>query len=208
MAVLVPKFTLPGDAHQWMLSSEVDECEVSMSDRWEGGPLSAVLAPKSDPARAKVRVWVDKMADGAHLYTSAHPGESESKVFHLALRRKAERDMKVSTTAAIASALALRHHEKEHRVHPGDHSTWMRRAHVQILRALQKHGGEAMVGMGPVFLEMNRAAIKLVDKALGKDVEDSWLRVRREFAFLGDHASEEDVLRAWREAIVDKVSEH
>lgn len=148
--------------------------------------------------------WAVWMGDGLHFYTSANPGDASSAM-HLALRRKPLREARVSATAAIVVPFALRFYVKEEHASLNQGTDWMKRAHAQVFRALEKHGAEALTGMGPVFVELTRECMRLIDRAMGRDVEDALARVRKDFEFLLDHVEEADILRIWRETSVAKV---
>jgi hypothetical protein len=201
-----PKFVLPGDALDWMRASDVESCEP-VDEVDTDAPPGMALVRKADPAERLMRVWAARMADGLHYFVTVSPGVPGS-VMHLAIRNRPIREAKMSATAAIAAPLALRHYRVTHSVSLGDEAAWMKKAHAQILKALEKHGAEALTGMGPVFLELTRQCMQLVDKALGRDVDDAIMRVRKDFLFLVDRISEDDVVRLWREVIVEKTHDH
>lgn len=201
-----PKFTLPGDALDWMRASDVESC-VAVDEHDTDAPPGISLVRAADPAEKLMRVWAARMADGLHYFVTVSPGIPGS-VMHLAIRNRPPRQAKMSATAAIVAPLALRFHRVDSPVAIADEAAWMKKAHAQILRALEKHGAEALAGVGPAFVELTRKCTRLVDRVMGQDVEEAVLRVRKEFLFLQDHLSEEDVVRMWREALVDKTHNH
>jgi hypothetical protein len=149
------------------------------------------------------------MKDGPHFFITASPGFSGATV-QLAFRKAPVRDMKMSATAGLAAVFALRCHmgsalsgfATADALHERD---WLKRAHGQVLKALRRHGAEALTGMGPVFLDFARESLRLIDRVTGKDVEEAIARVRKDLSFLADHLDEEAVVTLWREAVVDKV---
>jgi len=197
-----PKFALPGEALEWMNHSDVEACEPVFKDVPAEGPPSVTLVRKASPNALVTRVWATYMKDGLHFFVTPGPGSS---AMQLAFRKMPVREMKMSTTAALAAVFALRFHLRSEKPDPIEERDWLRRAHGQVLKALQKHGAEALTGMGPVFLALTRESIRLIDRAMGRDVEESVGRVRKEFAFLLDHVDEEEVLKLWREALVGRV---
>jgi len=204
-----PKFALPGEALEWMRHSNVESCEPLFKDASPDGPPSVTLVRKTDASVAVARAWSHCMKDGPHYFITASPGSSGATV-QLAFRKAAVRDMKMSATAGLAAVFALRFHKRSAlsgfaTADPVAERDWLRRAHGQVLKALQKHGAEALTGMGPVFLKFTRESLRLIDRVTGKDVEEAVARVRKDFSFLQDHLDEEAVITLWREALVDKT---
>jgi len=204
-----PKFALPGEALDWMRHSEVEGCEPVFKDRSKDGPPSVTLVRKANPLIEVARAWADALRDGPHFYVTASPGSSGATV-QFVFRKASVREIKMSATAGLAAVFALRYHKKSElighaTVDPIAERDWLRKAHGQILKALQKHGAEALTGMGPVFLAFSRESLRLLDRAMGRDVEEAVARVRKDFGFLQDHMTEEDVVKLWREALVVRV---
>jgi hypothetical protein len=189
-----------------MEASHVDDCDVVFRERSEDGPPSVALV-RRDGEGSPLRASAEQMRDGLHCYVTPYPGESAGSL-HLALRRTPTRMAKMSVTAGLAAALALRFHGPLQGVPRNGTVHWLKKAHAQILRAVEKDGGAAFGDVGKGFLDLNRECMHLVDRALNRDVEEAVARVRKEFKVLVDHFGEEDVVTWWREAIVEKTHDH
>lgn len=195
----VPKVVLPGDAGRWTRELDFESCEVASAPRTKESPPTVLLARSGDPL---LRVTAEKLRDGLHFYVSPRPA-SKWAPLHLALRNKPFREAKMSATAAVLTGVAL--HCKEYRGGGGAHLDWMKKVHQQVLRQLEEHGLHGLSEVSPGFLTLVRECMRLVDRAMNKDVDDAVERLRSEFSFLMDHLSEEDVVQVWREVLVDKT---
>lgn len=207
MKVLVPKLRLPEEFRDWMTASHVDECGTVFAERGEHGPPSVTLVADDGNETQILRAWAEQMRDGLHFYVTPHPGEP-SGALHLALRRTPPRAAKMSVTAGLAAALAERFHGPLQGLPRDGVVHWLKKAHAQVLRAMEKDGAAAFGDVGQGFLVLNRECMRLVDRVLNKDAEEAAARVRKEFNLLVDHHEEEDVVRWWREAIVEKTHDH
>jgi hypothetical protein len=193
-----PRFTFPDCVGSWVIAVDLKSCSVSVMTAKDSPPM-VYLHRKAGPDDRVLSAWAVQLRDGLHFRVSPGPNE----IFHLALRNSPRREASMSVTAALMSAVAA------HAVGPNeDRVAWMKKVHRQVLSAMEKAGAGALLGMGPVFVELNKATMGLVDKALGRDVDDAVTRVRKDFLFLVDRISEEDVVRLWREALVDKTHDH
>jgi len=194
----VPRFTFPDCVGSWVSAADLGSCVVSVMQAKDSPPM-VYLHRKSGPDDRILSAWPTQLRDGLHFRASPGPNE----VFHLALRNTPRREASMSVTAALMATVAV------HAAGPeSDRVAWMKKVHGQVLAAIKKNGAEALSGVGPVFLELNRVTADLVDKALGRDVGEAVARVRKDFMFLVDRISEEDVVRLWRETIVEKTHEH
>lgn len=202
MKLKVPKLRLPDEVRDWMEASRVDECGTVFAARSEDGPPSITLV-RDDEETQVLKAWAEQMRDGLHFYVTPHPGESTA--LHLALRRAPPRVAKMSVTAGLAAALAERFHGPLQGLPRSEVAQWMKKAHAQILRTIEKNGSAAFGEVGDGFLTLNRECMHLVDRVLNKDVEEAAVRVRKDFLLLVDHHEEEDVVRWWRESIVEKI---
>lgn len=206
MKVPVPKLRLPEEVPDWLAASSLDDSGTVFAERTEELPPSVTLVRNHDEGLV-LRAWAEKMKDGLHFYATPYPGEGVGAL-HLALRRTPTRQAMMSVTAALMACLAERFHGPIQGVPRDGTVHWVKKAYAQILRALEKKGAAALGDVGPGFLALNRACAHLVTRALNRDVEEAAARARKEFKALVDHFSEEDVLRWWREAIVEKTHEH
>ncbi len=202
---IVPKVVLPEDAGKWTSVLDWDELEVASLARTKDDPARVVLSRKSgDPV---MHVTAEKLRDGLHFYVKPRPGLRASPPLHLALRNKPTREAKMSATAGILTGVAVFAAEHPQAVWGAVHD-WMKKVHVQVLRCLEQQGLQALREVTPGFLGFARECMRLVDRAMNRDVDDALERVRAEFQFLADHVDEEDVLRLWRELIVEKTHDH
>lgn len=206
MKVPVPKLRLPDEVRDWMKASYLDDSGTVFAERTAELPPSVTLVRNHDEGLV-LRAWAELMKDGLHFYVTPYPGEGVGAL-HLALRKTPTRIAMMSVTAALAATLAERFHGPIQGVPRDGTVYWMRKAHAQILRGLEKKGAAVLGDVGDGFLELNRACAHLVRRALSKDIEEAAVRVRKEFQLLVDHHEEEDVVRWWREAIVEKTHDH
>jgi len=204
---LVPKLRLPEEFRDWTTASHVDECGTVFAERSEDGPPSVTLVRSDEEGTPVLKAWAEQMRDGLHFYVTPRPGDSAGAL-HLALRRTPPRVAKMSVTAGLAAALAERFHGPIQGVPRDEIVHWLKKAHAQIFRALEKDGAAAFGDVGQGFLALNRECMRLVDRVLNKDVEEAVARVRKEFLLLVDHHEEQDVIRWWREALVEVMHDH
>lgn len=206
MKVQVPRLRLPEEVPDWLAASSLDDSGVVFTERTEDSPPSVTLVRNHDEARV-LRAWAEQMKDGLHFYVTPYPGEGAGAL-HLALRRTPTRQAMMSVTAALAAVLAERFHGPIQGVPRDGTVHWLKKAHAQVLRALEKKGAAALGDVGEGFVALNRACAHLVTRAMNREVEEAASRARKEFKSLVDHFSEEDVVRWWREAIVEKTHDH
>ncbi len=57
----------------------------------------------------------------------------------------------------------------------------------------------------PLLMTFAHALEQIHKRKTGKDVQESVMRMRKEMEFLSDHLSEEEVLREWRETLVERL---
>ncbi len=206
-----PKFDLPEEFCSWVAASEADSFEPVLVPGGPGEPRSVVFSRAGSigpPLRQRtvlMRVWADQLKDGLHFYVSAF-GPSSSvagspPTLHLALRKKPMRLAKMSATSALAVPMAM----AKHKIQAEPRVAWMRKAHAQILQAVEEHGANTFSGMGQSFLALATESMRLIDRAMNKDVEDAIDRVKKDFQLLGSKLTEDDVVRLWRETIVSEV---
>lgn len=204
-----PRFTFPDDVEAWMSFSDIGSCKPVFHPSTKDEPAFVALV-RTASGEDLVRARAVQMADGTHFYVSSSPfGASQPpRVLHLALRRKPVKEAKTSSTAALVvpfmSAYYAKRDDSSWKTLP---SGWEKKAHAQVLHALEKDGGSALDGCGPVFVAFATECVRLIDRAAGKDLEEAVLRVRKELKFLIDHVEEEDLVRWWREAVVDRTHE-
>lgn len=203
-ASLVPKVLLPGDAGRWAAEVNLDVCDLIVEPRTKERPPS-VSVMQTATGRHLFRATAEKLRDGLHFYVTPYPHASWAPL-HLALRQKPVREAKMSATAAVLAAVAL--HCKENKkvvVEGGAHLDWMKKVHLQVLKQLEQQGLNGLQGVSSGFLALVRECMRLVDRAMNRDVDDAVERVRTEFTFLMDHLTEEDIVVLWREALVDST---
>lgn len=206
MKVPVPRLRLPEEVPDWLAASHLDDSGTVFAERTEELPPSVTLVRNHDEGLA-LRAWAEQMRDGLHFYVTPYPGEGAGAL-HLALRRTPTRQAMMSVTAALMATLALRFHGPIQGVPRDGTVHWLKKAYAQVLRALERGGAAALGDVGHGFLDLNRACARLVTKALSREVEEAAARARKEFKALVDHFDEEDVVRWWREAIVEKTHDH
>lgn len=199
---LVPKVMLPGDAGRWTSEVNLDDCELIAEPRTKERPPS-VAVMQTATGHHLLRITAEKLRDGLHYYVTPNP-HAKWAPLHLALRQKPAREAKMSATAAVLTAVAL-HCEENKRVGGGSHLDWMKKVHAQVLRQLEEQGLRGLEGVTPGFLALVRECMRLIDRAMNRDVDDALERVRMEFNFLIDHVEEDDVVRIWREVLVEKT---
>lgn len=198
---IVPKIVLPDDVVRWSSAVDADPPDFRYEPRTEDSPPSVILHRRD---LRLVRVSGEMMRDGLHIYATSYPDQGVSPL-HLALRSRPVREMKMAATAAVLAAVAL--HFNREPVAPVVQADWLRRVQSQIVRALRDEGLEALRGISPALLAFVRECMRLVDRVMRKDVEEALGRVKAEFQLLVDHVDEADVLRLWREVVVEKTHE-
>lgn len=195
----IPKVSLPSDAEAWTSAVDLESCEVFSNARTKDEPPRVtVMGPN---AVILMRASAEKLRDGLHFYLHVLPVGSTSAPLHLALRNRPVKESKMSATAAVLAGFAYFAAEDRSLV---SHA-WLKKVHAQILRQLELRGLQGLAQVTPGSLRLIRDCMRLVDRAMNRDVDDAMERVKTEFQFLTDHTQEEDIVRLWREITVGKV---
>ena len=199
------------DIARWMSALDLAGCqavhEPHSSPR--GGPavlFSLLKNPQNPPNQNRyhciLAVWGEAHSDGISLYFVARPYESGAPTLTMKFKEwRPERGM-----AAILAVMAFHAEAPRLPRKDGLANEWLRRMRDKIQKSFfQETGAFLERGIHPDLVLTEGLCHRRFDSLAGLDVQESLRRVRKEFGLLINHMTEEDVLKAWREAVVENV---
>lgn len=205
------KSTPDVDIPRWMSSLSMDGCtavhDPHSSPR--GGPavlFSLLKDPSKPPNQGRysciLAVWGEVHNDGVNMYFVARPYEAGSPLIHMKFKEwRPERGM-----AAILAVLAF--HAEQPRLPRRDDlaNDWLRSVRDKIHQSFYRTPGSFAERMiHPEVIKAEALCKKRFESLAGLDVPESLARVRKEFKLLAEHLSEDEILKVWRETVIESV---
>lgn len=153
-----------------------------------------------------IKIVFHSQKDGIHVICM--PGFNTNIHLQLVMRNKIKlNEFMRKLTAAVASVISYQYLSTFSPLEVPQAKIWVKSTYRRFFNQSLKVQGLVYQGCGQIFLDMIMQCKKQIEEVSGLSIASSLDRLKKEFFFLNNHLTEDEVIKLWRESTIAQVHE-